>query len=45
MTYTLDIDPTARDQIQALPPKALVALADQEHVDVLLVTWMAFDDA
>jgi hypothetical protein len=88
VAYSLDIDPIAREQIQALPPKALVALAeafevltlvpehgqpvnpanpaggvyqfvygdgrglityllltDQERVDVLLVTWVAFDDS
>ena len=88
MAYTLDIDPAAREQIQALPPKALAALAeafevltlvpergqsinpanptggvyqlvygdgrglityllltDQERVDVLLVTWVSFDDS
>lgn len=88
MAYTLDIDPAAAEQIRALPPKALVALAeafevltlvpdrgqpinsanptggvyqfvygdgrglitylllaDQERVDVLLVTWMDFDES
>jgi len=88
VAYTLNIDPAAQEQIRALPPKALVALAeafevlmlapergqpinpvnptggvyqlvygndgrglitylllaDQERVDVLLVTWVAFDD-
>lgn len=87
MVYWLDIDPLAAEQIRALPPKALAALAeafevlglvpergqpinpanptggvyqlvygegrglitylllvDQERVDVLLVTWVSFDD-
>ncbi len=74
MVYRLDIDPLAAEQIRALPPKALAALAeafevlglvpervsrygegrglitylllvDQERVDVLLVTWVWFDDS
>lgn len=87
MTYTLDIDPVARAQIQELPPAGVVALAaalavlelvpergeplnadnpdggvyqlpfgsgcglitylllaDQDRVDVLLVTWLDFDE-
>jgi hypothetical protein len=87
MAYTLDIDPAARAQIQALPPAGVAALAEafevlspvpergepinaanpeggvyqltfgggcglityllltaQNRVDVLVVTWVSFDE-
>jgi hypothetical protein len=51
MAYSLDIDPSARAQIQALPATALAALVEAfevlqlvpERGEPLLVTWVEFD--